>query len=278
MSAALTKTQNPPAVSVVDLTVAIGQTVVLQDINLNVDSGQTVVLLGGNGSGKTTLLRGILGLLPHQAGQVRLFGQPLADFRQWVRIGYVPQHGAVNIGAATIEEIVASGRLPHRRPFHGLNHNDRQAISGALSTVHLSHLANQPMGNLSGGQRQRALIARALATQPDLVILDEPMAGLDTASQDDLAEVLQVLKANGKAILIVLHELGPMEPLLDSCTVLKSGQVIYTGPLQSGQTSSGHHHPTQMADSFSDLTTSILSSDFPSRFTTPYQRLNHGSD
>jgi len=215
---------------------------VLRDVDLLVDVGQTVAVLGGNGSGKTTLLRTVLGLVAHHGGQVRLFDQPLAEFRTWGRIGYVPQHGAVLVGNATIGELVASGRLPRRRWFHPMTSDDKAAVADALVTVNLTELARQPMGHLSGGQRQRALIARALATRPDLVVLDEPLAGLDTATQDGLADVLGRLKAAGVAVLVVLHELGPLEPLLDRCTVLKEGRVIYDGPLSSGPNAPDHSH------------------------------------
>jgi len=235
-------TNQPPAVDARGLCVDLDGAPVLREVDLAVAAGQTVAVLGGNGSGKTTLLRTVLGLTPHHAGQVRLFDQPLADFRTWGRIGYVPQHGAVQVGNATIGELVASGRLARRRWFHPMTSDDKAAITDALTMVNLIDLARQPMGHLSGGQRQRALIARALATRPDLVVLDEPLAGLDTATQDGLAAVLARLKAAGTAVLVVLHELGPLEPLLDQCTVLKQGRVIYDGPLQSGPLADDHPH------------------------------------
>jgi len=230
------------AIEATGLDVTMDGTPVLHDVCLTVAAGQTVALLGGNGSGKTTLLRTILGLLTHQAGQVYLFGEPLAVFRDWGRVGYVPQHGGVQVGNATINELVTSGRLPHRRWFHPLTKDDKTAVADALDMVNLTELSGQPVAHLSGGQRQRALIARALATRPDLVVLDEPLAGLDTDTQDSLAAVLLRLKLAGTAVLVVLHELGPLEPLLDSCTVLKAGRVIYTGALQSGIADAGHPH------------------------------------
>ena len=232
----------PPAIAASALSVALSGQPVLDGVDLTVNPGQAVAVLGGNGSGKTTLLRALLGHVPLTRGAVELFGEPLAHFRDWRRVGYMPQRGAVQVGVATVDEIVASGRLPHRRAFAPLGADDRAAIEDALATVHLTDLRRRPMSRLSGGQRQRALIARALATRPDLVILDEPLAGLDTDTQEGLAEVLGRLKANGTAVLIVLHELGPLEPMLDSCTVLAAGRVIYDGPLQSGPSAGDHHH------------------------------------
>lgn len=224
------------------LEVSLDGTPVLRGVDLAVGAGETVALLGGNGSGKTTTLRAILGLVPHQAGNIELFGQPLDGFHDWGRLGYVPQRGAVQVGAATIGELVASGRLPHRRVFRPMTDDDGRAIADALAMVDLADLANQPMAHLSGGQRQRALIARALATRPDLIVLDEPLAGLDTATQDGLADVLGRLKQSGTAILVVLHELGPFEPLLNRGVVLKQGVVIHDGPLRSADHEPTHEH------------------------------------
>jgi len=225
--------------------VALDGTDVLHGVNLHVAARETVALLGGNGSGKTTTLRAVLGLVPHDDGRISLFGTPLADFHAWARIGYVPQHGAVQVGSATIWEIVASGRLSHRRLFRPLGADDNAAIGDALTMVNLDDLARQPMSRLSGGQRQRALIARALATRPDLIVLDEPLAGLDTASQDGLADVLERLKTSGLTALVVLHELGPFEPLIDRGVVLKQGEVIYDGPLEAADDGPTHEHTHQ---------------------------------
>jgi len=224
------------------LDVALDGTPVLQDVNLAVRNGETVALLGGNGSGKTTTLRAILGLVPHQAGEVTLLNQPLEHFHDWGLLGYVPQRGAIQVGTATVGELVASGRLPHRRVFHPMTKDDRAAIADALATVNLTDIAKQRVVHLSGGQRQRALIARAMATRPQLIVLDEPLAGLDTITQDELAEVLGRLKQKGVAILVVLHELGPLETLLDRGVVLKQGRVIYDGPLRSAPDAAGHVH------------------------------------
>jgi len=233
------------AVACEHLSVALGAATVLHDVSLTVDQGQTVALLGGNGSGKTTLLRALLGLVPLAGGEARLFGEPVASFRDWARVGYVPQRGALDVPTASVAEIVASGRLARRRVFRPPTADDRAAVADALALVHLTDLARRPVTQLSGGQRQRALIARALATRPDLVVLDEPLAGLDLDTQAGLADILGDLKAGGTAILVVLHELGPMAPLVDDSVVLRDGRVLYHGPLieldEAGHR--GHDHP-----------------------------------
>lgn len=207
---------------------------VLHDINLDLAPGEVVALLGGNGSGKTTLLRTLLGLVPHQAGEIDLFGRPLAHFHDWSRVGYVPQRGRLQVPNATVEEVVMLGRLAQRRLFGLPGGADRKATSRALERVGLGGLGGRPMAQLSGGQQQRALIARALASDSDLLVLDEPFAALDVRTQASLAQLLGRLNADGLTILVVLHELGAMESLLQRSIVLQLGRVIHDGPLRSG--------------------------------------------
>jgi zinc transport system ATP-binding protein len=236
------ESDNTSAIRATGLRVSFGGEEILHGVDLNVTLGQTVALLGGNGSGKTTLLRSVLGLLPRDSGQVSLLGTPLHAFKTWERIGYIPQRSALQISKATVGEIVQSGRLSRRRMLHLSTPADTQAVSRAISQVRMDALVRAEMAELSGGQRQRVIIARALAGEPDLLLLDEPLAGLDTASQESLAQILADLKAQGLTILVVLHEFGPVEPLIDTSVVLREGHVIYTGPLRSGP-EFGHAHP-----------------------------------
>jgi len=163
---------------------------VLRGVNLMVAQGEVVAILGANGSGKSTLIRAILGLVPLTAGTVSLFGSSgrgprRRDLRgQWRRIGYVPQRlGASGGVPATVTEVVASGRLARRGLLRPLRARDRAAVEAALDAVGLADRARDPVSSLSGGQQQRTLIARALAAEPELLILDEPTAGVDAASQ-----------------------------------------------------------------------------------------------
>lgn len=207
---------------------------ILHDVSFSLDAGEMVALLGGNGSGKTTLLRTILGLIPRKSGNVLVQGTPVEKLSDWRGIGYVPQRSQMNVSSATVQEVVASGRLAHRKLFRPLSNVDKAAIDEALEAVRLTSRAGFEMGILSGGQRQRAMIARALASKPDAILLDEPLAGLDVRSQDELAVVLDQLKQSGTALLIVLHELGPMERFIDRGIVLREGRIIHDGPLRSG--------------------------------------------
>jgi zinc transport system ATP-binding protein len=211
------------------LLVELGGLPILREISIEIGRGELTALMGGNGSGKTTLVRALLGLTPHQGGQIELFGQPLRTFRDWQRIGYVPQHGSVNIKQATVKEVVATGRLSTRGPFTPSTAKDRTRISAALEAVGLADRARRPFTQLSGGQQQRVLIARALAGQVDLLVLDEPFAGVDLGIQDSLAKLIGELNATGTTVLVVLHETGALAPLLTSSIVLREGRVIHVG-------------------------------------------------
>lgn len=219
-----------PIIDVRDASVAYGHRAVLHDVSLTVTAGEVVAVLGANGSGKSTLIRTILGLVPLTAGEVRLFGTPLRRFRQWRRIGYVPQRiGAGGGVPATVAEVVAAGRLARRGLFRPFRAADRAAVAAALRAVGLADRAADPVATLSGGQQQRALIARALAGEPELLVLDEPTAGVDAASQEAFADALRGFVAGGKTVLLVAHELGPLRPLISRAVVIRDGAIAHDG-------------------------------------------------
>ncbi|TDE01324.1 metal ABC transporter ATP-binding protein [Jiangella asiatica] len=221
-----------PVVDVRGLRVELDERPVLRGIDLRVVEGEVVTLLGANGSGKSTLVRAIVGLVKPAAGEVALFGAPLASFRAWRRIGYVPQRATAAAGVpATVREVVAAGRLAHRGLFRPARRADRDAVDHAIELVGLSDHAGHSVATLSGGQQQRVLIARAAAAEPDLLVLDEPNAGVDQRSQEAFARALRTFVASGRTVLLVLHEMGPLAPLVDRGVVLDSGQVVHDGPL-----------------------------------------------
>jgi len=225
-----------------DVSVQLGGLPVLRGINLSLAPGQTVALLGGNGSGKSTLVRTLLGLVPARQGSIELFGSPLRQFRQWSKVGYVPQRFVGGLSGAKVKEVVASGRLAHRRPFLPAGGRDRQAVSDALDAVGLLDRAGAEMAHLSGGQQQRVLVARALANTPRLLILDEPTAGVDAEHQQALAGVLARSVRSGASVLIVLHETGALTGLIDRAVVLRDGRVVHDGALDGLAASSYHGH------------------------------------
>ncbi|WP_084962586.1 metal ABC transporter ATP-binding protein [Thermoactinospora rubra] len=204
---------------------------VLRGIGLTVRAGEVVAVLGANGSGKSTLVRALLGLTPLAAGSTLLYGVPPARFRQWWRIGYVPQRLQVGGGVpATVREVVASGRIARQRRLRPTSSADRAAVAAALEAVGLADRAGDRVQDLSGGQQQRVLIARALAGEPDTYVMDEPTAGVDAESQRMLARTLATLAGQGKTIVLVAHELGPLEPLITRGIVLRDGLVAHDGP------------------------------------------------
>ncbi|MFD5497860.1 metal ABC transporter ATP-binding protein [Streptomyces sp. NPDC001812] len=219
-----------PVISLRGVHAELGSRPVLRGIDLTVHRGEVVALLGANGSGKSTAVRSVIGQVPVVAGEVELFGTPRRRFRDWARVGYVPQRTTAASGVpATLTEVVSSGRLSRTR-FGVFRKADREAVHRALDLVGMADRAKDSVDALSGGQHQRVLIARALAAEPELLILDEPMAGVDLGSQEVLARTLREQVAKGTTVLLVLHELGPLEPLIDRAVVLRDGCVVHDGP------------------------------------------------
>jgi zinc transport system ATP-binding protein len=227
-----------------DLSVELGGLPVLRGITVSVHAGEAVALLGGNGSGKSTLVRAVLGLVPVQRGTVELFGATRAAFRSWSRIGYMPQRSAAALSGAKVKEVVAAGRLSRRPPFTPPRPDDRAAVARALATVGLTERAGDRLSDLSGGQQQRVLLARALVGEPELLVLDEPTAGVDLASQSTLTDTLTDLVRGGTALVVVLHEVGSLAGLLDRGVVLREGRIAYDGSLGDlGRSAEHQHHP-----------------------------------
>ncbi|MFY9588593.1 MAG: metal ABC transporter ATP-binding protein [Actinomycetota bacterium] len=181
---------------------------VLHNVSIRIEPHDYLVLLGANGSGKSTLLKVALGLLAPSTGTVALFGLPPTDPRARGHVGYVPQRAAISARVpATVGEVVLAGRAG-RGMLGGYDRADRDAAVTALERVGLSGSRRKRVGQLSGGQQQRVLIARALANDPQLLILDEPTAGVDRASQVQFARTLKELHRSGVTIVVVAHDLG----------------------------------------------------------------------
>lgn len=220
------------AVTITAGVVVYGGRPVLHAVNLAVPVGETVAILGANGSGKSTLVRALLGLAPLRSGEVTLFGTPSRRFRQWRRIGYVPQRLGAGSGVpATVREVVSAGRLARRGFARFARAGDRDAVRAALNAVGLAGRADDQVDTLSGGQQQRVLIARALAGEPDLLVLDEPTAGVDAPSQQAFAAALERFAGDGGTVLLVAHELGPLRPLVHRAVVIHHGRIIHDGPV-----------------------------------------------
>ncbi len=222
--------EDQPVISLREATASLGSRPVLRGVDLTVRQGEVVALLGANGSGKSTAVRAVVGQVPLSGGELSLFGTDHRRFRDWSRIGYVPQRTTAASGVpATVREVVSAGRLA-RTKLGFLRKADRAAVDRALVLVGMQDRARDSVNALSGGQHQRVLIARALAVEPELLIMDEPMAGVDLASQEVLAGTLREQVAAGVTVLLVLHELGALEPLIDRAVVLRDGCVVHDGP------------------------------------------------
>ncbi|MGL5827810.1 MAG: metal ABC transporter ATP-binding protein [Nocardioides sp.] len=248
-----------PVIAVVSGALAINGRPILRQIDLVVKAGEFVALMGANGSGKSTLIRAVTGLHTLTHGSATLFGTPVSAFRSWHRIGFVPQRNSATGGVpASVRELVSSGRLSRRHPFQPMRHKDRYAVDAAIVAVGLQDRARDGVATLSGGQQQRALIARALAGQPELFLLDEPTAGVDLATQETLAIMLGQLKSAGSTVVLVAHELGPLASLVDRTVVMRDGRIVYSGAPMSDHAlhqpaygehpavlseSHTHHHP-----------------------------------
>ncbi len=219
---------------------------VLEDVTLTVGRGEFLAIAGPNGGGKTTLLRLVLGLeRPHQ-GTVRVFGRPPGRAAAGARIGYLPQRARL-VGEApvTVREVVSTGRLAPAGIWGPLRRRDQQAVEEAIATVGLADRADAPLRTLSGGMQQRALIAKALASEPTLLALDEPTTGVDAASQESLGLLLEQLREElGVTILYVSHEFGAVEHVVDRIVLVRGG-IVYDGApsgLPGVWHDPSHHH------------------------------------
>lgn len=229
--------------------VELGGYPVLADVNLRIPRGQCLALLGANGSGKSTLLRVMLGLQPVTTGSVEIFGTPAAKYREWRRISYVPQHLLASSAVpVSVAEVVSAG-LTGKRIL--MSRTDRDAVTKSLAAVGLSDRRRDSYHDLSGGQQRRAMIAAALVKDAEVLLLDEPTAGLDKENVSRLASILAEYKEQSRTILIVAHELGALEPLVDRCVILEHDNgpsIRYDGPVPAPDTfRDPHGHHTQPA-------------------------------
>jgi zinc transport system ATP-binding protein len=203
---------------------------VLEDVDLSFGEGEFVAVAGPNGGGKTTLMRILLGLERPNSGSAFLYGEPAHRFSGRRALGYLAQRSQVGGDApATVREVVSAGRLASGRLLGRLRPDDRSLVGEAIARVGLAPVADAPVRTLSGGMQQRAYIAKALAGQPSLLVLDEPTTGVDAESQESLAELLAALHTElGVTILYVSHEFGAVEHHVDRLVLVRR-TIIFDG-------------------------------------------------
>ncbi len=221
----------PPLISIKNLYFSYGEKLVLEDINLEVHAGDFLAVLGPNGSGKSTLLKLILGLLRPKKGEIRLFGQPVAEFKEWWRLGYVPQRATAQVDPVfpvTVAEVVSFGLLSKKRFPRFMRARDWEAVRAALAKVEMAPYFNRRLAELSGGQQQRVFIARAIVAEPEVLLLDEPTTGVDVSTQERFYDLLGELNQKGLTIVIVTHDIGIVNKHVKQVACLNR-RLVYHG-------------------------------------------------
>lgn len=208
-------------VEISNLTISYANQCALENLSIQIPAGKMVGIIGPNGSGKTSLLKGILELIPVKSGKVRFFDLKLSIAR--TQIAYVPQRESVDWNfPVTVREIVEMGRFEPKKWWRRYNTNDQEIVSKSLEMVGLIDVQNKQISELSGGQQQRVFLARALAQQANLIVLDEPFVGIDARSQMEILTVLTHLKETGKSIIMVHHDLSTVFHSFDWVVLLKN--------------------------------------------------------
>jgi len=225
-----------PIFDVKNLSFSVRGQDILSKISLEIYNGEYVAIIGPNGGGKTTLIRMLLGLEKPTSGEVRLFGKKLKNFNEWHKIGFVPQR-ASHVDAnfpATVEDIVNMGRVAKRGVFTGFSKEDSQMVHDAMKKMDIVQLKDKMVGTLSGGQRQRTMIARALASSPEILILDEPNTGVDAVSQQRFYKLLSKLnKEENITIVFITHDVGVIADDIGRLFTINQKATICNNPKEA---------------------------------------------
>ncbi len=213
-------------ISVKGLSVSYDRKRVLTNIFLELKAGTICGVVGPNGAGKSTLFKAILDLIDINTGNIKIHGQDIDEVR--ARIAYVPQKDDVDwTFPATVQDIVLMGRYPHKKIFQSLNKDDYRMAEQAMKDLAIEDLKDRQIGQLSGGQQQRVFIARALAQEADIFLLDEPFVGVDMLTEEKIIALLQRLRSEGKTTLVVHHDLSTVHEYFDHVILLNQRLVAY---------------------------------------------------
>ena len=209
---------------------------ILSSISLEIFNGEYIAIIGPNGGGKTTLIRMLLGLDKPTTGEIKLFGKKISAFKEWDKIGYVPQRASL-VDAnfpATVLDIVNMGRISKRGIFAGTSKEDINAVKDAMAKMDILNLKDKMVGTLSGGQRQRVMIARALASNPEILILDEPNTGVDMVSQQRFYGLLSKLnKEENITIVFITHDIGVIADDIGRLFTINQKAIICNNPKEA---------------------------------------------
>ncbi|MEO1199075.1 MAG: metal ABC transporter ATP-binding protein [Pseudomonadota bacterium] len=223
------------ALSVRELTVSYGEKPAVFSVDVTVPDSTLTAVIGPNGAGKSTLLKAVLGIVPTLSGEVRVFGQPFAKARH--RVAYVPQRASVDWDFPTrVLDVVMMGLYRELGLLRLITGHHRQTALECLDRVGMADFAGRQIGQLSGGQQQRVFLARALAQNADLYLLDEPFAGVDAATEKAIIEVLKDLRAEGRAVVAVHHDLATVADYFER-VLLINVRKIAEGPVSEAFTS-----------------------------------------
>jgi len=213
-------------ISVKNLTISYHKKPAIKGINLEIDSGSVMGIIGPNGAGKSTLLKGILGLLPFDTGEVKIFGKDIDASRK--RISYIPQREQFDWDfPINVHDVVMMGRYAHLPMIGFPKAKDREIVEKALQKIEMHKFADRQIRNLSGGQQQRIFLARSLAQESDVYFLDEPFVGVDAKTEKAIFNLMKELKDNGKTILVVHHDLGKVLEYFDKLILINQTLIAY---------------------------------------------------
>jgi ABC-type Mn2+/Zn2+ transport system ATPase subunit len=226
---AIPRDDGPHRLTVEDVHIHYGAVCALEDVTFETSCGRAVALVGGNGAGKTTLLKTLVGLIPASSGRVLWRGRPVK--RSTHEIAYLPQRAEIDwTFPMTVRALVEMGRYALLGPWKRYRDADEQAVRRAMKTMGLEPLAERQIGALSGGQQQRAFVARALAQESHVLLLDEPFAGLDEPARDALAALIRDLVENGRLVVASHHDLSTVESLFDEVLLLNRRMIAFGPP------------------------------------------------
>lgn len=220
-----------PALQVDAVTVRYGSVLALHDVTLAIQPGRVCGLVGMNGAGKSTLFKAIMGLVRAESGAVRIHGSSPAQARKAGAVGYMMQSEAIDWAfPLSVREVVLTGRYGHMGPYRRARTADQQAVDDALGRVELAAYQHRQIGQLSGGQRKRAFLARCIAQGADLLLLDEPFAGVDKRSEATISALLRDLAGRGATILLATHDLHALPELADEAILLMRTVLLHEDP------------------------------------------------